>query len=364
VIVTDHGDGSLTISQLANPIIEAAEVALTTEPTLSVSYDDAGVISASGSFVAGQQISFELLGKEISFTTSSDDAFEDTLAGVASQMASAINDAGISGVSAAKTASANSVTLAADVVIGNAVVDSSANDFIVTTIGDSATASVALVGASDEDISDATAGNGTAFTFTSGDAYTFEVAGEELKLVLSDADGYTDDAEGVAEQMKDLINGLGLEGLTASVNATAVTNDNPGVDVTRVLTGIANSGSTVVTNVQSLAQNEIGDPSFSGSISIASAEASLNALTRIDSALLTLNQQRASLGAESNRLDHTIDNLSNIEANLQGSRSRIQDADFAAESANLAKQQIMLQAGTAMLAQANASQQNVLSLLG
>jgi flagellin len=70
------------------------------------------------------------------------------------------------------------------------------------------------------------------------------------------------------------------------------------------------------------------------------------------------------LGAESNRLDHTIDNLTNVETNLQGSRSRIEDADFAAESANLAKQQIMLQAGTAMLAQANASQQNVLSLLG
>ena len=74
--------------------------------------------------------------------------------------------------------------------------------------------------------------------------------------------------------------------------------------------------------------------------------------------------QRADLGAESNRLDSTVNNLANIVTNLEDGRSPIQDADFAVESANLAKQQIMLQAGTAMLAQANASQQNVLSLLG
>ncbi len=73
--------------------------------------------------------------------------------------------------------------------------------------------------------------------------------------------------------------------------------------------------------------------------------------------------QRASLGAISNRLDSTISNLTNISTNLEAGRSSIQDADLAAESASLAKSQILQQASTAMLAQANASKQGVLRLL-
>jgi flagellin len=83
----------------------------------------------------------------------------------------------------------------------------------------------------------------------------------------------------------------------------------------------------------------------------------------IDTAIGLVNSERATLGAVSNRLDHAVSNLSNVAINLEDGRSRIEDADFAAESANLAKNQILLQAGTAMLAQANASQQNVLSLI-
>jgi len=74
--------------------------------------------------------------------------------------------------------------------------------------------------------------------------------------------------------------------------------------------------------------------------------------------------ERGKLGAIRNRLDFTSANLGNVVTNTEASRSRIEDADFAAESAKLAKNQILLQAGTAMLAQANASQQTVLSLLG
>jgi flagellin len=92
----------------------------------------------------------------------------------------------------------------------------------------------------------------------------------------------------------------------------------------------------------------------------ATSEASIIA---IDTAIGLVNAERATLGAVSNRLDHAVSNLSNVAINLEDGRSRIEDADFAAESANLAKNQILLQAGTAMLAQANASQQNVLSLI-
>jgi flagellin len=93
------------------------------------------------------------------------------------------------------------------------------------------------------------------------------------------------------------------------------------------------------------------------------AAEALTAIDLIDTALGTINTQRASLGSISNRLDNTVSNLTNISIQLEGGRGRIEDADFAAESTSLAKSQILQQASTAMLAQANASKQNVLSLL-
>jgi flagellin len=93
------------------------------------------------------------------------------------------------------------------------------------------------------------------------------------------------------------------------------------------------------------------------------AQDALSSLTRIDAAIETINDQRSALGAVSNRLSYTVSNLTNIVTNLDMSRGRIEDADFAAESANMARFQILQQAGTAMLAQANASKKDVLSLI-
>ena len=99
------------------------------------------------------------------------------------------------------------------------------------------------------------------------------------------------------------------------------------------------------------------------SVSVSSTANANSAMTNIDAAILELNTQRANLGSYSNRLDSTVSNLTNVSANLQAGRGRIEDADFAAETTSLAKSQILQQASTAMLAQANASKQNVLSLL-
>jgi len=90
---------------------------------------------------------------------------------------------------------------------------------------------------------------------------------------------------------------------------------------------------------------------------------SLKSISVIDAAIKTVNTQRSELGAVSNRLSHTVANLTNISANLSSAKGGIEDADFALETTNLAKNQILQQASTAMLAQANASKQNVLSLL-
>ncbi|SFQ89655.1 flagellin [Halopseudomonas formosensis] len=97
---------------------------------------------------------------------------------------------------------------------------------------------------------------------------------------------------------------------------------------------------------------------------ITTAEGAQKALLTIDAAIETIDAQRADLGAVQNRFESTISNLQNIAENASASRARIMDTDYAAESANLAKNQIMQQAGTAMLAQANQLPQAVLSLLG
>jgi flagellin len=86
-------------------------------------------------------------------------------------------------------------------------------------------------------------------------------------------------------------------------------------------------------------------------------------ITAIDAAIKAVNTQRSELGAVSNRLSHTVNNLTNISSNLSAAKGGIEDADFALETTNLAKNQILQQASTAMLAQANAAKQNVLSLL-
>jgi len=89
----------------------------------------------------------------------------------------------------------------------------------------------------------------------------------------------------------------------------------------------------------------------------------LTAVTNIDDAIEYVNQQRSALGAVRNRLDHTISNLTSISTNTAAARSRIMDTDYAEETSEMTKNQILNQASTAMLAQANKISQSVLSLL-
>ena len=102
---------------------------------------------------------------------------------------------------------------------------------------------------------------------------------------------------------------------------------------------------------------------YSVAHSIGSFTGAQSAIGSIDTALSGVNEVRAKMGAASNRLNSTIGNLNQIRVNLMASKGRIMDADFAAETGNLAKGQILQQAATAMLAQANASKQSVLVLL-
>ena len=98
-------------------------------------------------------------------------------------------------------------------------------------------------------------------------------------------------------------------------------------------------------------------------ITIASAEDATASLNFLTTAMAALNEKRANMGAVMNRLQHVIDNLTNVSSNTIQSRSTIEDADYAKVSSSLARAQIIQQAATAVLAQANTSQQTVLKLL-
>ena len=101
---------------------------------------------------------------------------------------------------------------------------------------------------------------------------------------------------------------------------------------------------------------------YSVAHSIGSFTGAQSAIGSIDDGLSTLAVVRANIGAKMNRLDHTIANLENVVTNLSQAKGRIVDADFATETANLARTQVLQQASMAMLSQANASKQNILAL--
>jgi len=126
--------------------------------------------------------------------------------------------------------------------------------------------------------------------------------------------------------------------------------------------GTATADSVAVT-IDTMATSVIGTTANVSALGLSTLASADYAIDVLDEAIQSVNAQRATLGAYSNRLDHTVANLTNVSSNLQSGLGRIQDADFAAETTNLAKTQILQQASTAMLAQANASKQNVLSLL-
>jgi flagellin len=120
---------------------------------------------------------------------------------------------------------------------------------------------------------------------------------------------------------------------------------------------VTNSGLTAATTNVALSGTALSN------VSILDVNGANTALASIDAALTAVNSQRATLGAIQNRFESTISNLQTNSENLAASRSRIQDADFAEETAKLTRAQILQQAGVAMLAQANALPQNVLALL-
>ena len=145
---------------------------------------------------------------------------------------------------------------------------------------------------------------------------------------------------------------------SVTVESLAITADNT-VSGGGAATGISDNTGT---------SSAFGDAvltwgASSTSINIAQAENATFAITQLDKAIQGASAERANFGAYMARLTHSADNLTNVAQNTDQSRSRIEDADYAVETSELARTQIISQAATAMLAQANQSKQGVLSLL-
>ena len=535
VSVTDNGDGSISLSQAAAPNIDTPLKTTGTAADPAIRYDETNeqYTFTNAIYAEGTTYTTNINGTEISITTADDDGYDNSTTGIAAQFAQAINDAGISGVTA--TSNAAVVTLVDTITTANAYITSDNGTLetsIATTAGAQTSATVTVT--STDDLMEV------------GDTISFDVQGQNFSITVGD-DGFENTMAGVAAQMKSVVDEAGIAGVNVVASSTTSGRKalaNVAVDVSQVaaggdiftlavadnaaatismayttqadhenmatilaglqataayttqvgtstgftlslgadgasidvtyngvgaagaislsssatdpsanpsatfaavsgifsVTGIADGGSDTAVITMTMApdvsdtgvggdgvdvtledgtlsleggitagdeisfslggtavsvtaySNSVSDTASmlvsainersggaiiaslnddgtisvsnaSGSASVMSTEAALAAMDNIDAAIEQLNSQRAELGAVSNRLDSTVSNLTNISTNLEAGRSRVQDADFAAESTQLAKAQILSQASMAMLAQANASKQGVLSLL-
>ncbi len=171
-----------------------------------------------------------------------------------------------------------------------------------------------------------------------------------------------DVTQSIATAINDLNAGVGafVKGndimLMSSVDEAGTANNMTAMTVTT-------SGATGLTISPSATPSTTAKDSKIADINLSTIEGSQIAIMAIDQAIQKIDSQRADIGAMQNRFENTISNLQNIAENVSGARGRIKDTDFASETANLSKQQILQQAGTAILAQANQLPQAVLSLL-
>lgn len=197
------------------------------------------------------------------------------------------------------------------------------------------------------------------------------------EIVLTDSSGANIELTGYDTGVNDTtmtVTALESDGVTAAGTAAVTLTDTTSAVTSAVITGqvemTSTKGFSVGTdNAATDGTRHLGATANSSaldsvaSIDLTTASGASKAIKTIDVALQKINQSRSDLGAVSNRLDSTISNLTNITVNVEAARSGIRDADFAQESTSLARGKILSQAATAMLAQANSSQQNVMQLL-
>lgn len=228
-----------------------------------------------------------------------------------------------------------------------------------------------------------TEGTTGAITFAGG-AYDLDINGVTIfngdntaltVTSLTDAINSAKDQTGVVATMNSAATAITLTAADGRNITVTETGDTPLTAAGSFTSGTAFTGSLTITGDQNVFfGGTIADIGLASStimiddvgintLDISTQDGAQEAIQRVDSALSSITSNRASMGAMENRFEATIANLQNISDNTEAARSRIQDTDYAAEMATLTKNQILQQAGTAMLAQANSMPQSVLSLL-
>ena len=148
-------------------------------------------------------------------------------------------------------------------------------------------------------------------------------------------------------------NSFGTSGSSSSILHIGA-NDSSGID-------------NITLSIDTLTTGSLGISTGSGAtntIGVSTQAAAMASITALDTAITSVNSMRSDMGAYVNRLEHAMNNISNQEFNTQDAESRIRDVDFASESTQFTKNQILTQSSTSMLAQANAAPQGALALIG
>ncbi|MGH6649546.1 MAG: flagellin [Sphingopyxis sp.] len=177
----------------------------------------------------------------------------------------------------------------------------------------------------------------------------------ELAVQASTGTLGDDDREAIQTEVTALIAQIDDVATRTTFNGTALLDGTAALDIQ---TGI-NDGEVVNITIADMQSAGLGVDA----LDFSTAAGASGALATLDTAIQTVATERANLGAQQNRLEATVDNLTSTVVNLADSKSRIEDTDFSAESTKLAAAGILAQASTAMLAQANQSQQGVMNLL-
>ncbi|WP_279145476.1 flagellin [Photobacterium carnosum] len=223
----------------------------------------------------------------------------------------------------------------------------------------------------------------------SGETGTLEIGNDKFDLAKYDGNseklaedlgkaGYTatvaDDGKSLTVEAKD-VDGIMISGAKKPATGTGISLDGvvAAADTNNIVKNaelkLSSSGNFSVTDdgtakISEVIRNTVGAKNSVADIDLGTQSGSQDALDVIDAAIAGIDSQRADLGAVQNRFNHTLSNLANINENVTASNSRIKDVDFASETTNMTKNQILQQASTSILAQAKQIPQSALSLLG
>ncbi len=323
--------------QMATPtdaVVSAVRTTTPGGPVPAVAAEKAFDISVGTAIASGDTISFDINGT--TYTTAALTGGE-TDAQIATAMQTAFTAGSDTSVTVAATGGKLTITSATADAAGNAIVGLSNVSVTGTgTVTSTADAAATIVGA------DATtSGPSTSVAVTIGGVATTKQADGSFKTAAGDSVKVNEQA------------------LTADGTFTATYKAAQGAPLTLQVGANAGADQTIKVSIQELSASGLG---LVG-LDVSDHTKAQSAIASVEKAISTVSEQRSALGAVQNRLEHTVANLDTVSENLQSAESRIRDVDMAKEMMAFTKNNILTQAATAMLAQANQAPQTVLQLL-